>query len=114
MEGFNATIFCYGATSAGKTHTYEDLSLKLCRMLGTPQYPGVMFHAVRDLLDAIQVDSDNYDYVLRLFYLEIYNEILKDLLDPRKPGAIRKINYFYNEFRNKRRSFARSNCLWSS
>jgi kinesin family protein 18/19 len=32
MGGYNATVFAYGSTGAGKTHT----------MLGTPSDPGIM------------------------------------------------------------------------
>ena len=39
VNGFNATVFAYGATGAGKTYT----------MLGTVQYPGIMMLTVRDL-----------------------------------------------------------------
>ena len=39
VEGYNATVFAYGATGAGKTHT----------MLGTPEDPGVICRTVQAL-----------------------------------------------------------------
>jgi len=33
LNGYNATVFAYGSTGAGKTHT----------MLGTEDNPGIMF-----------------------------------------------------------------------
>jgi len=39
LEGYNATVFAYGATGAGKTHT----------MLGTPEDPGVIYRTVTAL-----------------------------------------------------------------
>jgi len=39
LEGYNATIFAYGATGAGKTYT----------MMGTNSKPGIMFLAMNEL-----------------------------------------------------------------
>ena len=39
VNGFNATVFAYGATGAGKTYT----------MLGTVESPGIMMLTVKDL-----------------------------------------------------------------
>lgn len=39
MDGFNSTVFAYGATGAGKTHT----------MLGNAEKPGIMFQTMREL-----------------------------------------------------------------
>lgn len=39
MDGFNSTVFAYGATGAGKTHT----------MLGYAEKPGIMFQTMREL-----------------------------------------------------------------
>lgn len=41
LNGFNSTVFAYGATGAGKTHT----------MIGTTKDPGIMFHTVNALFD---------------------------------------------------------------
>ncbi len=43
IQGFNATVFAYGATSAGKTHT----------MLGYPGEPGIMLLTLRDLFSEV-------------------------------------------------------------
>ena len=39
MDGYNATIFSYGATGAGKTHT----------MVGTNEHPGIMIKCLNEL-----------------------------------------------------------------
>ena len=41
VDGYNATVFAYGATGAGKTHT----------MLGTPEDPGVIYRTVKALFE---------------------------------------------------------------
>lgn len=50
MNGINATVFAYGATGAGKTHT----------MVGDPQHPGIMVRALNDLFNAVK-DSGRED-----------------------------------------------------
>ncbi len=80
-------MFCYGATGAGKTHTYPIFGLKSCdRMLGTREQPGIMFRAIRDLVAGVSQPT-NYEYRMRMWYVEVYNETLNDLLLPAGKGA---------------------------
>ncbi|GER25788.1 kinesin motor family protein [Striga asiatica] len=65
------TVFAYGQTSSGKTHT----------MRGSSSEPGVIPLAVHDLFDIIQQDMDR-EFLLRMSYMEIYNEEINDLLAP--------------------------------
>ncbi|GAA0153899.1 hypothetical protein LIER_12027 [Lithospermum erythrorhizon] len=71
IHGFNGTVFAYGQTNSGKTHT----------MRGSRTEPGVICLAVRDLFDVIQQDM-NREFLLRMSYMEIYNEEINDLLAP--------------------------------
>ncbi|KAL8162959.1 hypothetical protein V2J09_014448 [Rumex salicifolius] len=71
VRGFNGTVFAYGQTSSGKTHT----------MRGSPGEPGVIPLAVRELFNIIQEDM-NREFLLRMSYMEIYNEEINDLLAP--------------------------------
>ncbi|EFJ33917.1 hypothetical protein SELMODRAFT_82493 [Selaginella moellendorffii] len=71
MEGINGTVFAYGVTSSGKTHT----------MHGDQNYPGVIPQAIKDVFSIIQETPDR-EFLLRVSYLEIYNEVINDLLDP--------------------------------
>ncbi|XP_042501458.1 kinesin-like protein KIN-7D, mitochondrial isoform X1 [Macadamia integrifolia] len=71
MEGVNGTVFAYGVTSSGKTHT----------MHGDQNAPGVIPLAIKDVFSIIQ-DTPGREFLLRLSYLEIYNEVINDLLDP--------------------------------
>jgi kinesin family member 18/19 len=67
LDGINATVFAYGATSAGKTHT----------MLGTSREPGVMVLTLMELFARIgSFESTN----VRCSFVEIYNEVVRDLL----------------------------------
>ncbi|KAL8456271.1 hypothetical protein ACS0TY_034474 [Phlomoides rotata] len=71
MEGVNGTIFAYGVTSSGKTHT----------MHGDQRSPGIIPLAVKDAFSIIQ-ETPTREFLLRVSYLEIYNEVVNDLLNP--------------------------------
>ncbi|AQK75343.1 Kinesin heavy chain-like protein [Zea mays] len=71
MEGVNGTIFAYGVTSSGKTHT----------MHGDQRSPGIIPLSVKDAFSIIQ-ETPNREFLLRVSYLEIYNEVVNDLLNP--------------------------------
>ncbi|KAI3893024.1 hypothetical protein MKX03_026295 [Papaver bracteatum] len=71
MDGINGTVFAYGVTSSGKTHT----------MHGDHISPGVIPLAIKDVFSTIQ-DTPGREFLLRVSYLEIYNEVINDLLDP--------------------------------
>lgn len=71
MEGVNGTIFAYGVTSSGKTHT----------MHGDQRSPGIIPLAVKDAFSIIQ-ETPRREFLLRVSYLEIYNEVVNDLLNP--------------------------------
>ncbi|XP_055005991.1 kinesin-like protein KIF22 [Boleophthalmus pectinirostris] len=74
LNGQNASVFAYGPTGAGKTHT----------MLGSTEQPGVIPRAVREVCKLVQSknEEDGWDYSIGMSYLEIYNEKVLDLLSP--------------------------------
>ena len=63
VGGFNGTVFAYGQTSSGKTHT----------MRGTASDPGIVPLAVRDIFDHISSTQDR-EYLLRVSYMEVGSE----------------------------------------
>ena len=71
MRGFHGSCFAYGATGSGKTYT----------MAGTQESPGVMPRAINDLFKIARA-SDEMTWKFSLTYVEIYNERIKDLLNP--------------------------------
>ncbi|XP_074775805.1 kinesin-like protein KIF19 [Athene noctua] len=72
ISGYNATIFAYGPTGAGKTYT----------MLGTDCEPGIYIRALDDLFKALEATAEEMDHTVSMSYLEIYNEVIRDLLNP--------------------------------
>lgn len=71
LDGINGTIFAYGVTSSGKTHT----------MMGTDEEPGIVPHAISEVFRQIMA-TPGKEFLLRMSMMEIYNEVLNDLLDP--------------------------------
>merc|ERR1719507_2011520 len=71
LNGYNATVFAYGATGGGKTYT----------MVGQPDNPGIMVRALNQLFRAMEESTESF-YKVTMSCLEIYNENIRDLLDP--------------------------------
>eukprot|EP00644_Phytophthora_capsici_P015081 jgi/Phyca11/11447/fgenesh1_pm.PHYCAscaffold_71_\ len=88
LSGINGTIFAYGQTSSGKTYTMQGDG-------GMPfeaesARPGILQLAVEDIFEYIENCVDR-DFLLRVSFLEIYNEVVKDLLNPSEKGANLKL-----------------------
>ncbi|KAJ1676958.1 tubulin-dependent ATPase kip3, partial [Spiromyces aspiralis] len=86
MNGFNATVFAYGATGCGKTFTIS----------GTPSDPGIIPLTMQELFERVKEANDEKSTELSLSYLEVYNETIRDLLIPPgqepRPLALREDN----------------------
>ncbi|GAA5933567.1 hypothetical protein JCM3775_003734 [Rhodotorula graminis] len=78
LAGFNGTVFAYGQTASGKTFT----------MTGSAAEPGIIPLAIDELFALIHAQRSRRRFALRVAFLEIYNEQLRDLLAaPPGPGA---------------------------
>ncbi|CAK80317.1 unnamed protein product (macronuclear) [Paramecium tetraurelia] len=78
MNGYNGTIFAYGQTSSGKTFTMEG-----------PDNPnertkGLIPRVMTELFDVVHSKSEELIYIVKVSFLEIYNEKIMDLLDTNK------------------------------
>ncbi|EQL38875.1 centromeric protein E, variant 3 [Blastomyces dermatitidis ATCC 26199] len=76
MEGYHGTVFAYGMTGTGKTFS----------MQGTATSPGVIPLAITDIFSYIR-ETPHREFLLRVSYLEIYNEKIHDLLSPPPSGT---------------------------
>ncbi|XP_060272801.1 centromere-associated protein E isoform X6 [Ovis aries] len=82
IQGYNGTIFAYGQTASGKTYT----------MMGSQEYLGVIPRAIHDIFQKIKKFPDR-EFLLRVSYMEIYNDTITDLLcdtQKMKPLIIRE------------------------
>ncbi|GMH56001.1 hypothetical protein TrRE_jg7295, partial [Triparma retinervis] len=77
LEGYNGTIFAYGQTGAGKTHTMEGYP-------DPPDLRGIIPNAFQHIFDHVAL-GENEKYLVRASYFEIYQEEIRDLLskDPK-------------------------------
>ena len=73
LRGCNACVFAYGATGSGKTYTM---------MGGGDSSPGVVLLTVDDIFARISEMSEEHAATVTMQYCEIYNEAIKDLLEP--------------------------------
>ena len=70
-QGINGTIFAYGVTSSGKTHT----------MIGTESDPGIVPAVIDDLFARIGQAASSVGgaparlFTVRVAMMEIYNEV---------------------------------------
>eukprot|EP00073_Rattus_norvegicus_P035164 XP_008759967.1 PREDICTED: kinesin heavy chain isoform X1 [Rattus norvegicus] len=77
LEGYNGTIFAYGQTSSGKTHTMEG-------KLHDPQLMGIIPRIAHDIFDHIYSMDENLEFHIKVSYFEIYLDKIRDLLDVSK------------------------------
>jgi kinesin family protein C2/C3 len=73
MDGYNVCIFAYGQTGSGKTFTME----------GSDTQQGINPRTLSRVFELVAEKKSDYAYSLEFTVLEIYNEDIKDLLDPK-------------------------------
>ena len=73
MQGYEATVFAYGQTGTGKTHTMEGDVMD-------PNEKGVIPRSVEAIFDRLGHKDKYSEFSVSASYLEIYNEELTDLL----------------------------------
>jgi kinesin family protein 5 len=78
LEGFNGTIFAYGQTSSGKTHTMQGPNID------DVELQGIIPRMVRTVFNRIATSSENMEFSVKVSMCEIYNERIRDLFDPTK------------------------------
>ncbi|KAM3584843.1 uncharacterized protein V6R79_000558 [Siganus canaliculatus] len=88
LGGYNGTIFAYGQTSSGKTHTMEG-------KLHDPQLMGIIPRIARDIFDHIYSMDENLEFHIKVSYFEIYLDKIRDLLD------VSKTNLAVHEDKNR-------------
>jgi kinesin family protein 1 len=80
FKGYNNCIFAYGQTGSGKSYS----------MMGYGQEFGVIPRICRDMFERIEgVEDRNLTFTVEVSYLEIYNERVRDLLNPATKGNLR-------------------------
>ncbi|KAM6303091.1 kinesin-like protein KIF27 isoform 2-T2 [Podargus strigoides] len=76
MEGYNATVFAYGQTGSGKTYTIGGGYIASV----VEDEKGIIQRAIQELFQHIS-ENRNIDFHVKVSYIEIYKEELRDLLE---------------------------------
>ncbi|CAF4223425.1 unnamed protein product, partial [Rotaria magnacalcarata] len=88
LSGYNGTIFAYGQTSSGKTHTMEGI-------MGSDGQQGIVPRIVQDIFNHIYTLDANLQFQIKVSYFEIYLDKIRDLLD------VSKTNLAVHEDKNR-------------
>ncbi|KAG7356967.1 kinesin motor domain containing protein [Nitzschia inconspicua] len=118
LEGYNATVLAYGQTGSGKTHTIMGPSTTLATAMLSEeerQQAGVIPRAIRSIFHQLQqqeaaknsntirdnsppsvasagANSTSFEYEVRIQFLEVYGEDIRDLLNPQQGSTASKLS----------------------
>ncbi|TDG40066.1 hypothetical protein AWZ03_013513 [Drosophila navojoa] len=83
LEGYNGTIFAYGQTGCGKTHTMQGEGYS-----GAVDNNGIIQRCFDHIFETISI-ATSVRYLALVSYLEIYNENIRDLLSANESIGVR-------------------------
>lgn len=75
LEGYNGTIFAYGQTASGKTYTIEGSARSYAER-------GIIPRALSHIYSILKEREDEYLSSVHISFMEIYQDIGYDLLNP--------------------------------
>jgi kinesin family protein 5 len=76
LNGYNGTVFAYGQTGAGKSYTMMGNDID------DEEQKGIIPRIVEQIFASILSSPGNIEYTVRVSYMEIYMERIRDLLQP--------------------------------
>ncbi|XP_075067151.1 kinesin-like protein KIF27 [Mixophyes fleayi] len=76
IEGYNATVFAYGQTGSGKTYTIGGGHVASV----ADEEKGIIPRTIQELFQIIS-ENHNIDFSVKVSYIEVYKEDLRDLLE---------------------------------
>ncbi|EON69421.1 kinesin heavy chain [Coniosporium apollinis CBS 100218] len=76
LNGYNGTVFAYGQTGAGKSYTMMGSDID------DDMGKGIIPRIVEQIFASILASPGNIEYTVRVSYMEIYMERIRDLLAP--------------------------------
>ncbi|XP_038985794.1 kinesin-like protein KIN-4A isoform X2 [Phoenix dactylifera] len=81
FQGYNATVLAYGQTGSGKTYTMGTA----CR---DGSQTGLIPQVMNALFNKMETLKHQAEFQLRVSFIEILKEEVRDLLDPASPGKL--------------------------
>ncbi|KAF7134580.1 hypothetical protein RHSIM_Rhsim08G0024500 [Rhododendron simsii] len=79
VDGHNVCVFAYGQTGSGKTFT----------IYGLEDNPGLTPRAASELFGILKRDSKNVQFSLKVYMVELYQDVLVDLLLPKSSKRLK-------------------------
>ncbi|KAI5803293.1 kinesin heavy chain [Peziza echinospora] len=76
LNGYNGTVFAYGQTGAGKSYTMMGADID------NEAHKGIIPRIVEQIFSSITNSPQSMEYTVRVSYMEIYMERIRDLLNP--------------------------------
>ncbi|KAI0599368.1 P-loop containing nucleoside triphosphate hydrolase protein [Biscogniauxia sp. FL1348] len=76
LNGYNGTVFAYGQTGAGKSYTMMGTSIE------DEEGKGITPRIIEQIFSSIMSSPATIEYTVRVSYMEIYMERIRDLLAP--------------------------------
>lgn len=76
LAGYNGTVFAYGQTGSGKTYTMMGADI------ADDSSKGIIPRIVEQIFDSIARADSNIEFMVKVSYMEIYMEKIRDLLVP--------------------------------
>ncbi|KAH3902605.1 Kip1p SCDLUD_000185 [Saccharomycodes ludwigii] len=89
LQGYNCTVFAYGQTGTGKTYTMTGDITNYYLNSTTDEIvlsehsgiiPRILVDLFKNLNKKCDINNNNKEYSVKISFLELYNEKLKDLL----------------------------------
>lgn len=74
VAGYNGTVFAYGQTGSGKTFTMMGSSID------DEENKGIIPRIIEQIFESIASTPANMEFTVKVAYMEIYMEKVKDLL----------------------------------
>lgn len=88
LDGYNVTLFSYGQTGAGKTHSMQGS--------GNDKMRGIIPRAIEHVgFTKMKLIEQGWEFQMKVQYVEIYNEIVRDLLNEGEQGSMRILRDAY-------------------
>lgn len=76
MDGYNGTVFAYGQTGSGKTFTMMGADID------SEELKGIVPRITQQIFSSIVESDPRLEYLVKVSYMEIYLERIRDLLAP--------------------------------
>ncbi|KAH7103883.1 kinesin heavy chain [Auriculariales sp. MPI-PUGE-AT-0066] len=76
LDGYNGTVFAYGQTGSGKTFTMMGADID------SPDLKGIIPRITEQIFASILESDASLEYMVKVSYMEIYLERIRDLLAP--------------------------------